>query len=504
MRRALPGAETMASSGRALATARSAPVVPVVGLLGAVVAGWWIIRAPIETAAVVAALTLFVFVLLSPSGATVLLAFLLPISPEVPLFALSTGLLASQTAFSDVEAGASLADVLVAVALGAILLKALVSRSFARRLSSPLTAPITVLWLVIALSVVAQIGALPRSALQISALYVARGIEVYAVYFLALATIRDARAWRRVFGAFLLSGLFAIVLGFHDTLTVEYDEDLKLVSGFRLLQFYRGELGNYMLLLTGLLLWLAAVSKTRTRRMGLRIATMLAAAGVFFSGKRAIVVGAIVMLGATVWLVKRRYRAQVVIGLGVALLAALVVLPDEAERIVGTFKGTGDISNLADQAVQVGVPADVAAGIDDLPLDSSTRHRLLRWATALTAAAASPLIGWGYYSGPWQGFGFAHNQYLGALAEMGIVGFVALLWFLRRLLRVLGGYVTRFEGAAQHALALTLYPLTISLVVQALFGDPFYYFKFMSIYWLAVGLLVTAGRIFPKPSTLAR
>ena len=480
-------------------------IVILAAVVAAVVAGTWIVRAPVETMAVVGALGAFAAALMSPGSITVLAAFLLPISPEVPFFRISTELSVSQTGFSEVEAGLGVGDMLVLVGALGVLLKVLVSPSAARRLASPLTVPIVAFWAMAAFSLAVQAETLPWSALKICSMYLARGIEVYAVYFVCLATVRDERTWRRVFGAFVFSGLIALALGIHDTLTVEYDEDGRLVSGFRMLQFYRGEFGNYMLLLTGLLLWLAWKSRNEMSRWGLRAAALLAAVTVSFATKRAIVIAAVVMLGATIWLVGRRYRSGAMVALGVVLLATLFALPAAVDRFARTFEGGHeDISNITGQAMDMGVAMDIAMAIDELPLDSSTRHRFLRWLTALSAAWRSPLVGWGYYAASWQGFGFAHNQFLSALAEMGVIGLAALVWFLRRLLRTLAGYMTRFDRPGPRALALTLYPLTISLVVQSVFGDPFYYFKFMSIYWVAVGLLVTAGRIFPARPSLSR
>ena len=242
-----------------------APVLGIVilaAVVAAVVAGTWIVRAPVETMVVVGALGALAAALMSPNSVTALMAFLIPISPEVPFYRISTDLLVSQTAFSEVEAGLSAGDMLVLVGAIGVFLRALVSRSVARRLASPLTMPIVAFWAMAAFSIAVQAETLPWSALRICGLYLVRGIEVYVVYFVCLATIRDERTWRRVFGAFVFSGLIAIVLGIHDTLAVGYDEDGRLVSGFRMLQFYRGEFGNYMLLLTGLLLWLAWKSRT--------------------------------------------------------------------------------------------------------------------------------------------------------------------------------------------------------------------------------------------------
>ncbi|MBM3212031.1 hypothetical protein FJZ33_07420, partial [Candidatus Poribacteria bacterium] len=147
----------------------------------------------------------------------------------------------------------------------------------------------------------------------------------------------------------------------------------------------------------------------------------------------------------------------------------------------------------------------------------ANRERILRWGTALIMFLKHPVIGCGYGS-----FAFtyvndpvaigihlikykmgAHNEYLQALAETGIIGFSAWMWIIVsffvygfRLLRKLKSedwfYRSIIIGVMSALLSLLLHFVVNNMIQADIVGIPF---------WLLIGILPAIGNIVGKSNT---
>ena len=210
--------------------------------------------------------------------------------------------------------------------------------------------------------------------------------------------------------------------------------------------------------LVGALCWAQEGSFPRLRRAFL-FAVPLLLLGIGISGYRSSIVAAGIALIAVAVCYKRVMR-------GIALVAAVcatagvlyLVEPEMFKPVIGRF-GTMQEDRGSD--------------------------RLDIWYSGLRVFSQSPVVGvgWDGYKAAAERFFRAkymsHNIYIGALVELGIVGFGLLIWWLSSLL-------LKAWGSPQR---IWLFPLLLAYVVQGLFLHQFFY----AYFWLALGLAEGAG-----------
>lgn len=167
-----------------------------------------------------------------------------------------------------------------------------------------------------------------------------------------------------------------------------------------------------------------------------------------------------------------------VAALFVAGLILLLINAGRSRRLLIWF--TGWLSSLL---LLFGIPA-IMANLTPEQMSEMTEHRWDVWSVALQRFFERPVLGYGYFSWyealaehvPSQhltGGGF-HNEFFAALAEQGIVGFVALVclfWFLIRCCWILALRFSHTWHNGQWALFAGLVLLLRALVeVPGLFG----------------------------------
>lgn len=147
---------------------------------------------------------------------------------------------------------------------------------------------------------------------------------------------------------------------------------------------------------------------------------------------------------------------------------------------------------------------------------AANRERLLRWGTAIMMFLRHPVIGCGYGT-----FAFtyvndpaiigthlsqyrmgAHNEYLQALAELGLLGFSAWMWIiisfflygfrlLKRLKNEASFYRSIIIGVMAAELSLLIHFMVNNMIQADIVGIPF---------WLLIGALPAIGNIAEKES----
>lgn len=145
---------------------------------------------------------------------------------------------------------------------------------------------------------------------------------------------------------------------------------------------------------------------------------------------------------------------------------------------------------------------------------AANRERILRWGTAIMMFQRHPVIGCGYGT-----FAFtyvndpaivgvhlsqykmgAHNEYLQALAELGLIGFLALMWIvisfflygfrlLKRLKNDNSFYRSIIIGVMSAELSLLLHFMVNNMIQADIVGVPF---------WILIGALPAIGNIMEK------
>jgi O-antigen ligase len=211
-----------------------------------------------------------------------------------------------------------------------------------------------------------------------------------------------------------------------------------------------------------------------------------------------LLVGLIVAGISLAVLARRRIHLGVLLSLAVLMAPlAVLALPGRLqERLAGTVVSDQDTLHILwDDAGNLGVPLALVDSIDAIPVDPSARHRMIRWVIAIAAFLQNPILGVGFWASPWAGVGFTHNQYLQVLAEMGLVGFAALVWLMLAIGRSLRARAVQVLGPQAVALRWGLIASAVSLAVQGIAGSPLVLFSFMLAFLFLMGLLVAGGRL---------
>lgn len=93
-------------------------------------------------------------------------------------------------------------------------------------------------------------------------------------------------------------------------------------------------------------------------------------------------------------------------------------------------------------------------------------------------------------------YGTAHNQYIGILAEMGIIGLLAFLYLLWRVINF--SYKTYSSGYSPFCKIIGLNSLlwTILLCIESFAHDAFIAAKLSESYWVMIGLMMGAYRFY--------
>lgn len=256
---------------------------------------------------------------------------------------------------------------------------------------------------------------------------------VCTMYFLATRLFRDPRNMHRFFWLFLagLSIVVAYTLVQHARHGFAEDP-----AHWVMYPFFKDHTGYGAVIAFILPFAIAAVSMpgySRTRRGVAVLLLGLLVAGILFSYTRAAWVGAAGALG--VFLVMRLRIPAWAIG-AVALVAGSVALAN-IDRITIALERNQAESN-DDLAKHV-------SSISNIRSDASNLERINRWNSALRMYAEKPVTGWGpgtymFQYAPFQAardrtiistnFGLngnTHSEYLGPLAEQGLIGMLLVL-----------------------------------------------------------------------------
>lgn len=164
---------------------------------------------------------------------------------------------------------------------------------------------------------------------------------------------------------------------------------------------------------------LAAMS---IRTLALRLAVMGPIAGIIFlTSSRAAAVAAVVGLGIIVWLRLRARRRPVLLLAGIGLILAVGVMIVYGDVVYRTLDRSFGLSTA------------------DRGISSGATGRVMAWKWTWDLFVHNPVLGVGFRSHEYllKADSSSHNGYLATLAEIGVLGFLGVLFLIARGLRLL-------------------------------------------------------------------
>ncbi len=124
--------------------------------------------------------------------------------------------------------------------------------------------------------------------------------------------------------------------------------------------------------------------------------------------------------------------------------------------------------------------------------EESWKARLFVWRQAREVFSEYPVRGIGFWASryhPAFGGSTAHSQYLTALAELGVIGFAALVWLGARILGMAIRFLRVARDPPMQTLATGYLCGLIGVLVHALFGETLQAFRLMGPLWTLTGLV---------------
>ncbi|MFH1731179.1 MAG: O-antigen ligase family protein [Planctomycetota bacterium] len=306
-----------------------------------------------------------------------------------------------------------------AICLGAALVRGWLLADGARPPASPALAPLCLFLAVAAASAVWSIDAF------VSLTGAARVLACTVAFLLVLDRLREPWHARALCTALVVLAVILAVRGIWEGLTLRDGVPRRAQSVFVTPNTFAG----FLIITLPMAAALAAAARTARRRAGFLLAAAALALALALSQSRgAWVAGAAGMCLLGWELVRRRtvrLRPAAIAALAALALAvggaALALRADLRRRILSTFR-PHRAATLADRFSYWDSTLDMIAqslplgiGLDTYYIDYPAHRRV--------SLAGSPPL-------------YAHNDYLQVLAELGIVGFAALLWLLWRVARM--------------------------------------------------------------------
>jgi hypothetical protein len=329
------------------------------------------------------------------------------------------------------------------------------------------------------------LGTVPSA--KVGFLFWLRGPEYFAASYLCLLGVTSWRRHRRVLIAFVVFVAFVGIYGILQELSMVPIFDamhvndeivtIRFFPGFgqeRLFSTFAGpaDFAEFYLLAIPIIVALLMLVVSKLAKWALAGVLALSFLCFYLTYARGPLVALMIVLAACLWLLGR-------LRLGV-LLGSICLLP---ALLFGGFVER------------------ISWATEDPLGDLSVGFRLMGgWASALSAASRSPLLGtgpaslttMGSASHTLEGVG-VDGLYFLLLGMWGLVGLVCFFLLVGKAIRCQREYARTSKNPIQRALAVGLLAGTIGLLVNGLIVDSFFMSKIAFSYWFLSGLLF-AGR----------
>ncbi len=289
-------------------------------------------------------------------------------------------------------------------------------------------------------------------------------IEFFVVFFMAVNYIHDERTLRRLMVTAFVTCAISAVIGI-----------AQIPSGERIAAPFEGNngepntFGGYLVFMLALILGQLLTAQSLPVQLGWASFAGLVAVPLLFTLSRSSWLASIPMLLTLIALSPRRLILMT--GLGVLVALGPLAFPKQVvDRYDYTLNAKHDRSQYR---------------LGDSRFDESTAARFDSFKLGLSGFVGRPLLGYGV-----TGFAFMDAQFIRVLVETGLVGLVAFLWLLRRILQVAWDAHKRFTGTRFEGLTLGYLAGLVAMVFHGIGANTFIIVRIMEPFWFLTGIIV--------------
>ena len=302
-----------------------------------------------------------------------------------------------------------------------------------------------------------------RVELKTGSLFVLKYIEYFIVFFMMINHVKDEEQIKRFMFCLFLTCLIASIIG-----------ALQIPGGGRVSAPFEGEsgepntFGGYLLFLGSVAAGLLSKTRDRKVRKLLLVLIIVMIPPFLFTQSRASYLALIPACLTLGFMGKRRI---IILGLLIISISlSPIFLPTAVKkRILYTFTQPEEAGQVA---------------IGDIRLDTSTSARLKSWRYALRDWPNHPILGYGV-----TGYTFIDAQYPKVLNETGILGFLAFMFLLFSIFKLVVGTLKNVTTPYFKGLCIGFMAGYIGLLVHALAANTFIIVRIMEPFWFFVGII---------------
>ncbi len=366
-------------------------------------------------------------------------------------------------------------DLLLAIIGLQWLARTAVSSQLGIFVTTPLNRPIAAYVFVVVLAT--GLGALAgRVGIPEGALFVAKYIQYFVIYFMVVNCLRERRQFDRFLLALFATAVMSSVIGVG-----------QVLSGQRVSALFEHEagepatFGGYLVLMLAVVSGLYLTSESPRRKLTLACLGALMTVPLLFSMSRGSYLAVIPMVGTLFVLSDRRWRVAAFCLVCIAL--APVLMP---KRVVDRILYTVSEAPIAEQVRVGGVRVDL-----------STSERFIAAKVAVVQLwPQQPLLGHGVTGHP-----PLDAQYPRVLVETGLVGLLAFLWIQIRLARRTYAVWRTTADPVFKGVSLGLLAGFVALMTHAVGANTFTIVRIMEPFWFLAGMVMTVPRLEGPPSS---
>ena len=249
---------------------------------------------------------------------------------------------------------------------------------------------------------------------------------------------------------------------------------LQIPSGRRVSAPFEGRVGEpnpfggYLLFILCLAVGILLQDVSKKQRHAMFGLCLLIFIPFLFTYSRGSYMALIFALLAFIVLSKR--KAELITAAAFAVFFLLLLRPETIfSRVRYTFEGRGE----------------TAARLGNIYFDPSSSARIISWKDSIQAWLERPLLGRGI-----TGFTFIDGQYIRTLPELGILGFMALLWLLWTALKSSLDIHKKMEDELYKGLTLGYVAGLIGLSIHAVTSNTFIIIRIMEPFWFLTGIVI--------------
>jgi O-antigen ligase len=353
-------------------------------------------------------------------------------------------------------------DILLIVITLAWFAKTAINKGLALFVKTPLNKAIS-LYILVCLVATLRGAALGYVVPAKGFFYILRYIEYFLLYILVVNHIHSRKQIKFFLNAFFITCALVSIYGI-----------LQIPTGARVSAPFEGEIGEpntfggYLLLILCIAAGILLQNVPRELKLTLAGLCLLIFFPFIFTLSRASYLAIIFSFLIFIILSKRRLVLATVM---VTIILAGIVLKPEAvySRVKYTFQEKNES----------------LAKIGTIYFDASSSARLFSWKDSIQEWKKSPILGRGV-----TGYRFIDGQYIRTLPELGIVGFLALLWLLWSIFKHSLAVYKKMDDELYKGLTLGFIAGFIGLTVHALTANTFIVIRIMEPFWFIAGIIM--------------